>query len=880
MLNSDSRAISAAAHGPVTYTQAMTVSAGWYGVGGLAAAIIGAALTTGTAVAWADDGSGHDAAGSPAASAASAAAHAGSDSSAPPTGRPARSAPPRSSGTRSPARTKPAASSAGERSHRTAAPTTGATSSRPRTPSNPVVPKPKSAAKAAAAAPAVTPRATSASATTVAATLPSAATQAAPSAVPAALPNNAAGWFQAVIYNPLHTGIQGWINSPLGQGVDGVINRLAGTYVIGNGRTGTATAPNGTAGGWLFGDGGAGWDSTEAAVRGGNGGAAGMVGNGGRGGSGGAGASGGTGGPGGVLMGIGGHGGAGGAQAGGTGGPGGKGGNGRGLLFGAGGGGGRGGDGADGGRGGNGGSGAFIMGIGGAGGDAGNSGVGGGSTELPALGGAGGNAGLLGNHGAVGKSGTGATLIQTGANTSMLSVTPTGVWLTNSEGQVVLLHGFNEVYKLAPYEPSASGFSEDDAAFLAANGFNVVRLGVIWAGVEPQPGVYDAAYVDSIRQTVDMLAAHGIYTIIDMHQDLYSASLGGEGAPEWATKTGGLPNRSFGFPGSYYLNPAETAAWDGFWNNAEAANGIGLEDNYAKAWETVAAAVAGNNSVIGYDIMNEPFPGTSWLPTLLGSPFYATQQLTPMYNQVAAAIRAVDPNTALFVEPANPAVSEVPAILGLPIQLGTIDDANVVLAFHDYCAGSATSSICGWLAMQQASTAHAYGKANNIPVFMDEFGASHLPSDLRAEMNAADRYLMSWSVWAYSGVGDITTSGSTDGESVVYDPALPPTGDNVNTGNLQVLAGPYPQAVSGTPLKLSNTNGAFTFNYSTTKADGSGNFTAGSLSTLSMPAVTYPNGYTVTVTGGHVASAANAPTLVIASDTDTGVVQVVVTAAP
>mgnify|MGYP000340680103 CR=1 FL=1 len=51
---------------------------------------------------------------------------------------------------------------------------------------------------------------------------------------------------------------------------------------------------------------------------------------------------------------------------------------------------------------------------------------------------------------------------------------------------------------------------------LAANGFNVVRLGVIWAGVEPQPGVYDAAYVDSIRQTVDMLAAHGIYTIIDM----------------------------------------------------------------------------------------------------------------------------------------------------------------------------------------------------------------------------------------------------------------------------------------------------------------------------------------------------------------------------
>jgi endoglycosylceramidase len=181
--------------------------------------------------------------------------------------------------------------------------------------------------------------------------------------------------------------------------------------------------------------------------------------------------------------------------------------------------------------------------------------------------------------------------------------------------------------------------------------------------------------------------------------------------------------------------------------------------------------------------------------------------------------------------------------------------------------------------MQQASTAHAYGKANNMPVFMDEFGASNLPSDLRAEMNAADQYLMSWSEWAYSGVGDITTSGSTDGESVVYDPALPPTAGNVNTGSLEVLASPYPQAVSGTPLKLSNANGAFTFNYSTAKADGSGNFAAGSLSTIAAPAVAYPNGYTVTVTGGHVVSAANAPTLVIASDTDAGVVQVVVTAA-
>ncbi|SEA87498.1 MULTISPECIES: cellulase family glycosylhydrolase [unclassified Mycobacterium] len=699
-----------------------------------------------------------------------------------------------------------------------------------------------------------------------------------PAAVVPKLPSNPAGWFQVLVYNPLHTGVQLWITSPLGAGVDAAINRLAGTYVLGNGTRGTAAAPNGTAGGWLLGDGGAGWNSTEAGVHGGNGGAAGLLGDGGIGGNGGAGAAGGIGGSGGKLMGIGGNGGAGGTLPGGTGGAGGQGGHGSGLLFGIGGKGGNGGAGLDGGRGGNGGNGAFILGIGGNGGDAGNSGVGGTTTKLPALGGAGGTAGLLGNHGAVGKYGTGSSLVQTPSGSSILSITANGMYLTNSDGQVVLLHGVNEVYKLAPYEPSASGFDEADAEFLAANGFNVVRLGVIWAGVEPSPGEYNAAYIASIQQTVNMLAAHGIYTILDMHQDLYSASLGGEGAPEWATKTGGLPNLNAGFPASYYLSPAQTAAWDNFWNNSKASNGLGLQDNYAAAWQYIAAAFAGNNAVIGFDIMNEPFPGTSWLPTLLGSPFFAYQELTPMYRQVASAIRSVDPNAALLVEPANPAVSEVGAILGLPLQLGTIDDPNVVLAFHDYCAGSATASFCGWLASQQANTAQAYAKAHQIPVIMNEFGASNARSDLYAEMNAANANLMSWAVWAYTGYGDITTSGNTDGESLVYNPQLPPTGSNVNTSALQVLTTPFPQAISGTPIAFSNAHGTFDFSYSTAKADGSGNFAPGSQTMISVPAIAYPNGYSVTVTGGQVASAANAPVLVVTSDSGAGMVRVVVTA--
>src|SRR4051794_31280344 len=59
-----------------------------------------------------------------------------------------------------------------------------------------------------------------------------------------------------------------------------------------------------------------------------------------------------------------------------------------------------------------------------------------------------------------------------------------GRWITDASGRVVVLHGLNQVYKIAPYEPSAAGFGADDAAFLAANGFNAMRIGVIWAAVE------------------------------------------------------------------------------------------------------------------------------------------------------------------------------------------------------------------------------------------------------------------------------------------------------------------------------------------------------------------------------------------------------------
>lgn len=623
-------------------------------------------------------------------------------------------------------------------------------------------------------------------------------------ALSAAAPTlSAADIFQQYIYDPAHTAVEAWINSSFGEQVDSFINTTSGEFLIGNGAPGTEQDPTGGDGGLWLGDGGNGWDSNEAGVEGGSGGdAVGFFGNGGEGGDGGAAANGGDGGDGGSLFGI--------------------------------------------------------------GGDGGNAGDGAAADGLPALGGAGGNAGVFGEHGMVGDYGTlpagapGSTSLAAG---SLLPVGTTGDSLTNSDGQVVILHGLNEVYKVAPGEPFADGFSADDAAFLAANGFNAVRVGIIWSDLEPEPGVFNSAYLTSIEQTVQTLGKNGIYSILDFHQDAYSSDFGGEGAPEWAVQTDGAANPSLPFPFNEFFNPAESQAWNSFWTNADATNGIGLEDNYSQMLEYVANAFNGNPNVAGIELMNEPSPGSQTVSTLFGSPFFDSQQLTPFYNQGADAIRAVDPNTPIFYEPNVLSNTGV-----VPIQLGTVHASGTVFSFHDYCEFDLGPLGCLPNVDSIADNSLAYANAQGIPAFMTEFGASSDQTAISASMQAADQHLIGWTEWAYTGQGDITTTANPpSSESLVYNPELPPTGSNVNTANLDTLAEPYPQEISGTPDSYSFDNGTFQFSYSTEDADGLGSFPAGSETTISVPRVEFPNGYHVAVTGGQVISPANASELIIKS---------------
>jgi endoglycosylceramidase len=154
-----------------------------------------------------------------------------------------------------------------------------------------------------------------------------------------------------------------------------------------------------------------------------------------------------------------------------------------------------------------------------------------------------------------------------------------GRWITDPGGRVVIVHGINMVYMLAPYYPAAAGFGDDDAAFLSRIGFDAVRVGVIWKAVEPRPGVYDDSYLRRIAATVRTLHRHGLLSLLDFHQDMYNERFQGEGAPDWAVQDDGLPAfPQHGFPGNYTSMPALQHAYDHFWDNSAGPGGVELQD--------------------------------------------------------------------------------------------------------------------------------------------------------------------------------------------------------------------------------------------------------------------------------------------------------------
>ena len=231
-------------------------------------------------------------------------------------------------------------------------------------------------------------------------------------------------------------------------------------------------------------------------------------------------------------------------------------------------------------------------------------------------------------------------------------------------------------------------------------GYNCVRLVLYWSSVEPTCGEYNEAFLQDVDQKIEWARESGLHVILDMHQDLWGLGVpGGRGAPRWAL-VDPTPNHVEGqsvWSEAYFTSPLVQTAFDNFWNNQPGPDGIGIQARFALMWKHLAGRYAANTTVIGYDLLNEPFAGSpvrgvfesmtfQLLPKMMASEpaslsldpnelgrrvmefvksdtnLYEEwleagdsaiekldrERISPMYQRVARAIREVDPHHILF----------------------------------------------------------------------------------------------------------------------------------------------------------------------------------------------------------------------------------------
>jgi endoglycosylceramidase len=380
-----------------------------------------------------------------------------------------------------------------------------------------------------------------------------------------------------------------------------------------------------------------------------------------------------------------------------------------------------------------------------------------------------------------------------------------------------------------------------------------------WSAIEPRPGVFDQSYLRSIRATVQTLAAHHIYSLLDWHQDDWGlAAAGIDGAPAWATLTDGLPNPPLGYGVGMLGDPAQWRAFDNFWGNAKGPGGIGIADRFAAMLAYYGRAFRNQAYLLGYDIFNEPNAGSQYVTCLtpLGCPVF-DHQLSAWYRRVIPMLRSADPGHLILYEP------NVFFDFGANTNVQAPADRNTGLAFHSYCLGDGAagalpdlpnnSSGCAVEEQLELGDALTYGARTGAALIADEWGATNDETTIARQTDEFDASMLPWVFWDY--------------RNLVHDVTGRPSGSNVNRATLGNLDRAYPRAIAGTPLGWSWNAGSrrFALTYSTTLPGGRRG--GGRRTEVYVPALHYPSGYVATSTGARIISSPNANPLVLQNDT-------------
>jgi endoglycosylceramidase len=321
-----------------------------------------------------------------------------------------------------------------------------------------------------------------------------------------------------------------------------------------------------------------------------------------------------------------------------------------------------------------------------------------------------------------------------------------------------------------------------------------------------------------------MLGRRGIYTIVDFHQDLLMRSCCGEGIPLWAEEVllREIDNATKPFPWPvadpsayqapedgevsplwsqceqlsflrYYFSAKVGAAFQGLYDNAG-----GVRDALGDYWRIVAETFSSRRSVLGYNLINEPWAGDIiQRPRLLAQPGLAERvNLQPLYNHLHSRIREVDDDHILFYEGFSwsywpNGFDELPSAGSQGYE-----DRNA-LSYHIYCPltdqGSLMSTACEpmnrqYFRMRDEDVMRIGGGS-----MMTEWGAVPHSIDHIRQMNQlgnmADEFLASWAYWSFKDYADVTTING--GSQALYEK------NGLVPEKLAALARTFAHAVAG-----------------------------------------------------------------------------------
>lgn len=264
-------------------------------------------------------------------------------------------------------------------------------------------------------------------------------------------------------------------------------------------------------------------------------------------------------------------------------------------------------------------------------------------------------------------------------------------------------------------------FAEPDVAFLAERGFNAIRVNVNYRHLEDDARPFEVRE-DGFRhldRAVELGAAHGIYTMVDLH------ALPGHQNQDWHSD-----------------NPTHV---DTFWDHPH------FQDRVVHLWEVIADRYKDHPWVSGYNLMNEPADATR-------------QRVGPYYDRLLAAVRAVDPHHLVFLD-GNTYSTEF-EFFGEPQE-------GVVYALHDYVpsgfgrGGPYPGVTDGtWVdrdvVEEKFLQRSAYARRTGTPIMVSEFSPIYTGDEARDvqrrqiladQLEIYTRHGASWQSWMYKDLG-------------------------------------------------------------------------------------------------------------------------------